>query len=324
MNQEKLKELEKTISSDYVNITGILVQKNGIKLYENYFHGYTSDNATHVYSVTKSVFSVLIGIAIDKGHIKSADQKVLDFFPDYTVKTDEKTIQCITLKHLLTMTASYKYKSEPYEEFFASDNWIRAALDLLGGEGPSGEFMYSPIIGTHILSGILVNATGQPVLDFASEHLFSPLGIHVSHNVVLRNKEEHIAVMNDRNISGWVVDPQGINTASWGLFLTPGDMAKIGQLYLDGGIWENKRIISEEWIKVSTKTHIRLDRISYGYLWWIIDDSEHIYAALGDGGNVIYINTKKKTVVSIASLFMPEAKDRIGLIKKYIEPIFED
>ncbi|MGL6217591.1 MAG: serine hydrolase domain-containing protein, partial [Lacrimispora sphenoides] len=169
MNQEKMKELEKTINSDYSNIVGILVQKNGIKLYENYFNGYTADNAVHVFSVTKSVFSALIGIAIDKGFIKSADQKVLDFFPDYAVKSGEKTIQGITLKNLLTMTAPYKYKSEPYEEFFASDNWVDAALDLLGGEKHTGEFMYSPIIGTHILSGILVKATGQPVLDFAAE-----------------------------------------------------------------------------------------------------------------------------------------------------------
>ncbi|MDR0924636.1 MAG: beta-lactamase family protein [Hungatella sp.] len=324
MNQEKMKELEKTINSDYHNITGIVVQKNGIKLYENYFNGYTAHNALHIYSVTKSVFSALIGIAIDKGHIKSVDQKVLDFFPDYIVKTSEKTIQGVTLKNLLTMTASYKYESEPYEEFFASDNWIKAALDLLGGEKPTGEFMYSAIIGTHILSGILVKATGQPVLDFAMEHLFTPLGINVPRNVVLGNKEEHIAAMNDKNTSGWVVDPQGINTASWGLFLTPGDMAKIGQLYLNGGIWESKQIIPEKWIETSTKEHIRLDRLSYGYLWWIINDKEHIYGALGDGGNVIYVNTKKKMVVSIASLFMPDPKDRIEFIMEHIEPIFED
>ncbi len=324
MIQEKIKELEKTINSDYSNISGILVQKNGIKLYENYFNGYTAVNAVHVFSVTKSVFSALIGIAIDKGFIKSADQRVLDFFPEYTVKAGEMIIQGITLKNLLTMTAPYKYKFEPYEEFFANDNWVNAALDLLGGEKHTGEFMYSPIIGTHILSGILVRATGQPVLDFASENLFSPLGIKVTRNVVLRNKEEHIAVMNDKNTSGWVVDPQGINTASWGLFLTPSDMAKIGQLYLNGGIWENKQIISKKWIEESTKEHIRLDRLSYGCLWWIFDDKEPIYAALGDGGNVIYVNTKKKMVISIASLFMPDAKDRIGLIMERIEPIFED
>jgi CubicO group peptidase (beta-lactamase class C family) len=325
MNQKKIKELEKIINSENSNITGIIVQKNGIKLYENYFNGYTADNAIHVHSVTKSVFSALIGIAIDKGQIKSVDRKVLDFFPDYTVKTGEKTIQDITIKNLLTMTAPYKYKTEPYEKFFSSYNPIQDALDLLGGDGAIGEFNYSAVGGTHILSGILVRAMGRPVLDFATEYLFSPLGINVSHNVVLRNREEHIAVMNDKNTSGWVVDPQGINTASWGLFLTPADMTKIGQLYLNDGMWNGKQIVSAGWIAESTREHSRClqwGNLAYGYLWWCIDGNS--YAALGDGGNVIYVNTKKQMIVSIASLFMPGAKDRIGLIKEQIEPIFED
>ena len=324
MKYENFKNLKNIINSDYSNIAGIIVQKNGIRLYENYFNGYTAENALHVYSVTKSIFSVLIGIALDKGHIKSVDQKVLDFFPDYTVKTGEKTIQCVTIKNLLTMTAPYKYTFEPYEEYFASENWVKASLDFLGGEKPAGEFMYTPIIGTHILSGILVKATGQPVLDFAAENLFLPLGINVPHNVVLRNKEEHMAFAQGKNTSGWVVDPQGINTASWGLNLTPVDMAKIGQLYLNGGIWAGKQILSAGWVDESTKEHSRWDKLSYGYLWWIINDNEHAYAAMGDGGNVIYVNTKKQMVISIASLFMPDAKDRIELILEHIEPLFED
>ncbi len=324
MKYENFKKLKNIINNDYSNIAGIIVQKNGIRLYENYFNGYTAENALHVYSVTKSIFSVLIGIAIDKGHIKSVDQKVLDFFPDYTVKTGEKTIQCVTIKNLLTMTAPYKYTFEPYEEYFASENWVKASLDFLGGEKPAGEFMYTPIIGTHILSGILVKATGQPVLDFAAENLFLPLGINVPHNVVLRNKEEHMAFAQGKNTSGWVVDPQGINTASWGLNLTPVDMAKIGQLYLNGGIWAGKQILSAGWVDESTKEHSRWDKLSYGYLWWIINDNEHAYAAMGDGGNVIYVNTKKQMVISIASLFMPDAKDRIELILEHIEPLFED
>jgi len=266
----------------------------------------------------------LIGIAIENGNIKSIDQKVLDFFPDYAVKTGEKTIQSITIKDMLTMTAPYKYKLEPYEKFFASDNWIKTALDLLGGKGQVGEFVYSAIVGTHILSGILVKATGQSVFDFASEHLFSPLEIHVGHNVVLHNKEEHLAFLQDKNVSAWVTDPQGVNAAGFGLTLTPMDMAKIGQLYLDGGIWKDKQIVPAWWIDESTKEHSRWGKLSYGYLWWIIDDKKHIYAALGDGGNVIYVNTKNNMVVSIASLFMPCAKDRIKLIKEYIEPMFEN
>ncbi len=324
INQRKKILLEKIINSSYNNITGIIVLKNGETLYENYYNGYTANNTSHVFSVTKSIISILIGIAIDKGYIKSINQKVLDFFPDYTVKRGEKTIQSVTIKDMLTMTAPYKCKSEPYAKVFASDSWIKAGLDLLGGKRQNGEFRYSPIVGTHILSGILVKATGQSVLNFARENLFSPLEINVEHNVVLQNKEEHLAFSKDKNVSGWVVDPEGINTAGWGLTLTPMDMAKIGQLYLSNGIWKDKQIIPAWWIDESIKEHSQGGKLSYGYLWWIIDDKEHIYAALGQGGNAIYVNTKKKMVVSIASILKPYAKDSLKLIKDYIEPIFEN
>lgn len=324
MNQHKLIALEKTLSSDYNNIAGMIVQKDGVPLFEHYFNGYTATDPIHVASVTKSVFSVLIGIAIDKGCIKSVDQKVLDFFPDYPIKSGEQTIQKVTIKDMLTMTAPYKYEMEPYEAFFSSENWIEAALDLLGGQGQIGEFVYSAMVGTQILSGILTYATGQPILAFAAENLFSPLGIHVAKNVAFHNKEEQLAwYAESKKSSGWVVDPQGINTAGWGLTLTPADMAKIGQLYLDGGMWKGKPIVSPGWIEESTKVHSRWGSLLYGYLWWIIDETEHSFASMGDGGNVIYVNAKKKLVISIASLFIPDARDRIELIKEVIEPLFE-
>jgi CubicO group peptidase (beta-lactamase class C family) len=324
MNREKIKELEKTIIGDYGTITGLVVQKRGERLYEGYFNGYSAENAVHVYSVTKSVVSALIGIALDAGHIKSVEQNVLDFFPDYTVEPGEKTIQAVTIKNLLAMTAPYKYDTEPYEMFFSSHNPIKDALDLLGGSGAIGEFNYSAIGGTHILSGILARATGLSILDFARRNLFSPLGIDVPRDVVLRDKEEHFAVMQDRNASGWVVDPQGLNTAGWGLFLKPSDMARIGQLYLNGGSWNGKRIVSSRWIDESRREHSRSAQwgMAYGYLWWIIDGDS--YAALGDGGNAIYVNSRKNLVVSVAAVFKPDAKDSIGLIKNHIEPIFAD
>lgn len=325
MNQHNLIALEKILSSDYSNIAGLIVQKNGVTLYEQYFHDFTASDPIHIASVTKSIFSALIGIAIDKGRIKSVDQKVLDFFPDYSIKGGEQTIQKVTIKELLTMTAPYKYETEPYEAFFTSENWIEAALDLLGGNGQIGEFVYSAMVGTQILSGILVKATSQPILDFAVENLFAPLGINVAKNVAFRSKEEQIAwYAKSKKSSGWVVDPQGINTAGWGLTLTPADMVKIGQLYLDGGIWKGKPIVSPGWIEESTKVHSRWGSLLFGYLWWIIDDKEYSFAAMGDGGNVIYVNKKKKLVISIASHFTPDAKDRIGLIRELIEPMFDN
>ncbi len=324
MNQENIIRLEKTINSDYSNIAGIIVQKNGIKLYENYFGGYTANTAFHVFSVTKSIISALIGIAIDKGYIRSIDQRVLDFFPDYTPKRGEKTAQRVMLRDMLTMTTPFKYKSPPYTKYFSSENWVKSALDLLGGRGEIGRFRYTPLIGPDIFSGILTNVTGQSVLEFAYENLFSPLGIDVTQNVVFHSKEEQLSIMKDHHESGWVADPQGINTAAWGLFITTADMAKIGQLYLNRGVWNGRQLVSAEWIDESTTGHSRWDKFLYGYLWWIVDGSEHSYAALGDGGNVIYVNPAKNLVLAIASLFKPYAKDRIEFIKKYIEPIFED
>lgn len=323
MNREKVTELENKINNNYSNIAGIVVLKGGKILYENYFNECTAASRIHVYSVTKSIVSILIGIAMDKGYIKSSNEKVLDFFPDYIVKKREKTIQGVTFENLLTMTAPYKYKFAPYVKYFTSDDYVRFSLDLLGGREQIGKFRYAPLIGPDILSGILVKATGKSVFDFATENLFSPLGITVKTNVIFHSKEEQLAFNKAKDISGWVVDPSGVNTAGWGLTLTPMDMAKIGQLYLSGGIWEDKRIVSKKWIEESTKEHSRWEKLdlAYGYLWWIHEDG---YAAMGDGGNVIYVNTKKSMVISIASLFRPNVKDRIEFIKEYIEPIFEN
>jgi len=323
MKHNTIQTFEETIRSQYNNITGIVIQKDGETRYENYFHDFSADNAAHVFSVTKSVFSALIGIAISQGAIQSVEQKVLDFFPDYQVLPGETTIQQITINHLLTMTAPYKYDTEPYERFFTSPNPIQDALDLLGGDKPIGAFHYSAVGGTHILSGILARATGRNPLDFARERLFDPLGIHVPQSIVLRSEEEHMAVMSNPTTRGWVVDPQGNNMASWGLFLTPQEMTKFGMLYLDGGAWEGRQIVPAEWVGQSTREHSRCNdwgKLPYGYLWWIIDANS--FAALGDGGNVIYVNTKKRMVVSIASYMSPDAKDRIKWIKTVIEPLF--
>ena len=323
MNQEKITQ---AICRDYGNITGLVVQKTGKTVYERYFNGYTAERALHVFSVTKSVVNALIGIAIDQGCLKSVDQKVLAFFPDYTVKRGEKTIQRVTIRDILTMTAPYKYKSAPYTKYFTSESWVKAALDLLGGKGEIGKFRYTPLIGPDILTGILTKVAGRPVLDFARENLFEPLGIRIDHNIVFHSKEEQLAIMTkEADVSGWVADPQGINTAGWGLFLTPAEMAKIGQLYLNRGAWNGKQLVSAEWIDESTREHSRWNELGlkYGYLWWVIDEKERSFAALGDGGNVIYVNPAKSLVVAIASRFVPRPRDRIAFIKEVLEPMFE-
>ena len=322
MKQDKLIKLENKINNDYKNIAGITVLKDGKIEYESYFNGCNSSSTIHIYSVTKSIVSILIGIAIDKGYIKSINQKILDFFPEYIAKN--ATIQNVTLKDMMTMTTPYKHEVDPYIEYFKSNDFTQFTLDSIGGKGRIGDFRYAPLVGPDILSAIIVKATKKSVLDFAKEHLFSPLEINIGNNIYFNNQEEQFAFYEATNISGWVVDKTGLNTAGWGLTLTARDMAKIGQLYLNKGIYNEKEIVSTKWIEESTKEHSRWEKLnlSYGYLWWINDGKEHGYSAIGDGGNVIYVNTDKKIIVSIASFFEPNVTDRIEFIKKYIEPIF--
>lgn len=162
------------------------------------------------------------------------------------------------------------------------------------------------------------------MLDFASEYLFNPLGITAGSNVIFHSEEEQMAFMKAADICGWVAGPTGVNKAGWGFTLTASDMARIGQLYLNGGIWNGKQIVSAQWTAQSIREHSRweLRNLSYGYLWWIMDGDG--FAAIEDGGNIIYVNIRKRMVVSITCLFVPDAADRIDFIKTYMEPAFEE
>ena len=314
MKQEQIKRMEDAIATDYKNMVGMVIVKDGEKVYENYYNGCTAESRIHVFSVTKSIVSILIGIAIDKGFIKSIDDKVLDYYPDYTLKRGEKTLPEIRIKDILTMTVPYKYKFNPYTKYFTSMDWVKFSLDKMGGKGKIGEFRYAPIIGPDVLSGILVKATGQSVLEFAKENLFEPLDINIEKDITFHSKEEQMEFYKSTDMNGWVADPQGVNTAGWGLTISPVDMAKIGQLFLNKG----KQIVSEKWVEESTTEHSRWKKMNlpYGYLWWIGEKGG--YAAMGDGGNIIYVNPDKNLVVAITSLFYPRAKDRIEFIEKYI------
>lgn len=324
MNKENKLIIRNLLKEQYQNLAGIIVQKNEKIVYEDYFDGYKKTNSIHIASVTKSILSALVGIAVDKGAIESVEQNVLDFFPEYKIKRGEKTLQNITIKNLLTMTAPYKYKSEPYTKVYSSDDWTKASLDLLGGKGEIGAFKYTTV-GIQVLSGVLASATAQSVHDFASVYLFEPLGIKTPKNLRIHNKEEHFNFLKNKHVSGWVIDPKGVNTAGWGLTVSTQDMMKIGQLYLNKGNWHGQQIINSQWIEDSTRKQSHWGDLSYGYLWWIITDGENpSYAAIGDGGNLIYVAPEQKTVIAITSRFMPRAKDRIELIKKHIEPLIKD
>ncbi len=321
-----LHELVKTQQS---NICEITVIQNGIIRYEDFWNGFAKGDALNVMSVTKSVMALLTGIAVDKGYIQSISQKVMEFFPDYQVKRGEKTIYDVTIRHLLTMSAPYKYRSEPWKKVCTSQDWTRAALDLLGGRsGITNEFKYSTL-GIQILCGILEHATGMPVIDFANQYLFAPLGIpkHLMHGDSSKEDQLDFLMNKGPRRNEWYSDPMHCVTAGWGLTLSATDMATIGEMCLRKGMYKNRRIVSENWIEQMTAPYRKLGQefgnLSYGYLWWITDENAHNVAAIGDGGNVIYVNPGKDIVVAAASTFKPRVFDRVEFIEKEIIPVFE-
>ena len=298
MEQMKITEMEALINRNYKNICGMNVLKNGVSVYEAYFQGCTSESRMHVYSVTKSIVSILLGIAMDEGYIADVSQRVLDFFPEYAAREKEYAKGEVTLEDVITMTAAYKYRIPPYIKYFTSDDWLRFSLEQLKGRG--GKFRYTPLIGPDILTGILQKTTGQSVLSFAREKLFAPLRISVEKELIFKDKEEQMAFNQSASISGWAADAKGLQSAGWGLALS-----------------------AKDWIEESTKEHSRWKKrnLPYGYLWWI-DEQKDGFAAMGDGGNIIYVNTGEQLVVSLMCRFDPKAKDSMDLIKQQIEPIF--
>ncbi|MCR5462035.1 MAG: beta-lactamase family protein [bacterium] len=319
-----MKILRNYSSKNDINICQIIAYKDGKKVIEAYKNGFSRDDTMNVMSVTKSVTSLLIGIAIDLGLINSVDDFVMDYFKDYTPKRGEKTIYEVKIKHLLTMTAPYKGKSEPWKKICTSDDWMLAALDILGGpKGITNEFRYHTL-GIQILMGIIEKQSKMNGLDFANKYLFTPLGIEKRVSAECYTKEDQFNyVMNKANHGNvWFLDPKNSPTAGWGLSLSALDLAKIGLMVLNKGMYNNKRIVSEKWID-----EISIPRISlgeemgnqdYGYLWWFPHRKPNVIAAQGDGGNIIYINKDLHIVVAITSYLKPLVFDRVKFIEENI------
>lgn len=329
MSKFDLDVLHQTISDTQSNICQAVIVKEGRLIYADTWNGYSLNDTVHIASATKSVVALLVGIAIDKGYIDSLEQHILDFFPEYTLKRGEKTLPYVKLKHLLSMTVPYKFKSEPWTRICGSDDWAKTTLDLTGGRsGITGEFHYSTL-GIQVISEIIARTCRVSMLDFANKYLLSPLDIEKCECYIADNRENHISFITSRESQGrrWLCDAKENAAAGFGLCLSAMDMAKIGQLCVNNGKYKGKNIVSESWIiqmlMSHSSTEINSQKMKYGYLWWIIDADNKIYAAIGDSGNVIYIDAKDEIVVAIASSFKPSVHDRITFIQHNILPYID-
>lgn len=315
-------KLEQVISSHYSNLNALLIVRKGFLIYEKYFNHYTSADPQTVASVTKSVTSALIGIAVDEGLLKSIDEKVLDFFPDYPISPNDFIKRSVTIRQLLTMTAPFAFSwkegqshsTEPLDRLRRQPDWVRYALDQMGQNSQPGVFQYATA-GTHLLSAIITRVSGKSAREFANQHLFGPTGMQIipDHEVKNYSLEEVFG----KELKGWLKDPQGISAGGWGLMITPQDMARFGYLYLNKGAWDGRQVISEQWVETSTAPNPN----QYGYLWRLKEEQgTQAYQSLGSGGNVICVIPEKDLVVVIASSIINRPRDRCPLISDYILP----
>ena len=328
MNKEQLHRYIAGSTGNESNICQIYAIQDGRTVYDDCWRGFKTLDAMNVNSVTKGVMGLIAGIALDEGYIRSVDQKVMDFFPDYTVKRGEKTIYDVTVRHLLTMTAPYKGKSEPWKKVCTSQDFALAILDYLGGrKGITGEFRYATL-GIQILAGIIERASGEKCIDLANRKLFEPLGLpkRIPHGD--SSKEDQFDFFMNKNPRKyeWYTDPQGSVTAGWGLCMSAKDMAVIGELVLNGGMSGGRRIVSEEYLEEMLTPHIKLGErfgyMSYGYLWYKPYDGREVYAAIGDSGNIIYVNKEKNISVGVTGTFKPRIFDRVEFIEQKVLTVF--
>ena len=326
MNKEQLHNYILNSKGNESNICQIYAINGDKPVYDDCWHGFKTDDAVNVNSVTKGVVALLAGISLDKGYIKSFDQKVMEFFPDYAVKRGEKTIYDVTIRHLLTMTAPYKGKSEPWKKVCTSQDWTLTTLDYLGGrKGITGEFRYATL-GIQILVGIIERATGEKCVDFANKNLFEPLGLprRIIHGDSSKEDQFDFYMNKNPRKYEWYSDPQGTVTAGWGICMSALDMAVMGAMVLGGGQYKGKRIVSEEYIKDMTTPHLKLGErfgfMNYGYLWYKPYDDRDVYAAIGDSGNIIYVNKEANISVGITGTFKPRIFDRVEFIEQKVLP----
>ncbi len=267
-----------------------LIVKDDTLLFERYDGGHTAASLSQYFSVSKSVTSVLIGAAIDDGIIRSIDQPVVDFIPEFAGRGFER----MTIRHLITMTSGIGYveNDNPFGlhvPFNYTSDIERMMLGFRMQGEPGMEYRYKS--GDTALLSLILNRALAPktITAYAQERLWSPLGM------------EHDGV--------WSLDrDDGLEKVWCCLAGTARDLAKIGRLYLAEGEWDGKRILSAEWIERSVWLEAVDDAVwpadfraagfwSYGYSWWLLSQVEGDYLAQGKDGQFLYVNPTRGTII---------------------------
>jgi CubicO group peptidase (beta-lactamase class C family) len=258
-----------------LGVHAVLIERRGQLIYEEYFDGFdekwgtslgkvsmTVETKHDLRSVTKSVVSALVGIAHGEGAIKSLDEPLVKWFPEYP-ELDTPERRRVTLAHVLSMTSGFEWNEDiPYTDprndeirMTRHEKPLLFALSRKFVDAPGSEFNYNGGL-TQVMAAVLVRATKSSLQDYARTKLFEPLGI---------------------TDVEWVGELAGMPAAASGLRLRARDLAKFGSLYLHGGKWNGKQVIPSDWVERSTRRHFRFRpgtgsnagaQMGYGYFWW--------------------------------------------------------
>lgn len=311
MNPEVLTRMQEYIGERIPGLHGLLIVRHGYLVFEEYYQEFHRKSYNSISSATKSVVSMLVGVALQEGLLKSIDQHMLDFFPEYAEKEQDPRKHAVTLRHLLSLQNGFS-REMPVEYW---RNPVHLALGRPMMQQPGEEFFYDSQ-GVDILSGILTVAAGKNAAAFADATLFERLGIwrDATARFTWRNDPQgahtwhEFAFWDEQDGYLWKVDPQGNNPGGFGAHFTAREMAKLGYLYLNRGYWNGEQVVPDEYVSDSTRRQSEGGppvNEQYGYLFWIPrheHQSHGAYFASGFGGKVIYVVPGMDlVVVTIAS-----------------------
>lgn len=270
----------------------LLVSWQGELLVEKYFHGARAGRAANIKSVSKTVLSALVGIAIERGLIEDITSPIGPFFPDLLQGDGDQAKQEITIEDLLTMRSGLESTSNRnYGAWVRSANWVRFVLSRRLLSPPGLQMTYSTG-NTHLLSAILTQASGGSTWEFARQALAGPLGI---------------------TLAPWPQDPQGIYFGGNDMLMTPRQMLSFGEMYLHRGRVNGEQIVPKAWVEASfvPRTRSRISNKLYGYGWWIRElAGRRIYFAWGFGGQFIFVVPELEMVAVTTSSDAPGRERR--------------